>query len=247
MDTQGERLTVERLLVVNADDFGLSSGVNEGILEAHTNGIVTSTSLMLSGNAVDEAAQAAKGHPQLSLGLHFIEEEAVDLDDPVQAADSFNRQLERFRELTGSEPTHIDSHHHVHAEENRMPIFAELVGPLGVPLRGDGRVRYIGGFYGQWEYGVTNLECLSRTFLLELVRTEALEGFSELACHPARLTGDFTSAYLAERAVELATLTEPGLRDDLEVLGVKVVSYHDWGGTRKRLAVPGPEPSHPDR
>jgi hypothetical protein len=114
-------------------------------------------------------------------------------------------------------------------------------------LRGDGRVQYIGGFYGQWEYGVTNLEYLSRDFLLKLVQTEALAGFSELACHPARLTGDFTSSYLEERAVELATLTEPRLREEIEELGVKLVSYHHWGEPPRvgePLGVPGDEPSH---
>ena len=55
----------ERRLVVNADDFGLSPGVNEGILEAHANGIVTSTSLMVLERASDDAVRAADGHEAL--------------------------------------------------------------------------------------------------------------------------------------------------------------------------------------
>jgi predicted glycoside hydrolase/deacetylase ChbG (UPF0249 family) len=136
--------------------------------------------------------------------------------------------LERFRELSGRDPTHVDSHHHVHRDEGRTATFEHLVAPLGVPLRRDGRVAYVGGFWGQWEPGVTDLKYLSREFLLELVRTETVEGWTELACHPARVTGDFSSSYLEERAVELATLTEPGLRADVEQLGVELVSYNDW-------------------
>jgi predicted glycoside hydrolase/deacetylase ChbG (UPF0249 family) len=50
---------------------------------------------------------------------------------------------------------------------------------------------------------------------------------TELACHPARVIGDFRSTYLEERAVELATLTEPGLREEIEALGITLVSYRD--------------------
>lgn len=218
----------ERRLIINADDFGLAPGVTEGILEAHTRGVVTSTSLMVDASAAEQAARRGRDHPELSVGLHFVEERGTDLDDPDQAARSFSRQLERFRELTGADPTHVDSHHHVHTEGDRMSTFSELVAPLGVPLRGDGRAAYIGGFYAQWEPGVTNLEYVSRSFLLELVRDEALEPFTELACHPARITGDFTSKYLTEREVELRTLTEPGLREEIEALGVKLVNYRAW-------------------
>jgi predicted glycoside hydrolase/deacetylase ChbG (UPF0249 family) len=101
-----------------------------------------------------------------------------------------------------------------------------------VPLRDDGRVAYIGGFWAQREPGVTNLDYVRRPFLRRLVDTEVTPGFTEIGCHPARIVGDFTSSYLDERATELATLTEPGLREELEGSGVRLVSYHDWPGGR---------------
>ena len=223
-----------RCLIVNADDFGLSAGVTDGILEAHTNGIVTSTSLMVSEPDAERAAQAARELPSLSVGLHLVEADEVDLDDPDQATRALAHQLERFRELMGTDPTHVDSHHHVHSEEERMSSFVRLVRPLGVPLRHDGQVAYIGGFWAQWESGVTELRYVSRDFLLELARTEALDGFTELACHPARVTGDFRSSYLAEREVELRTLTESELREKIEALGVRLVSYRDWSSSLDR-------------
>jgi predicted glycoside hydrolase/deacetylase ChbG (UPF0249 family) len=219
-----------RLLIVNADDFGLSQGVTDGIIEAHTHGIVTSTSLMVDQPAAEAAATLAREHPELSVGLHFVEPDHVDLDNPAQAAAEFERQLQRFRQLIGQDPTHVDSHHHVHTHEERPATFHSLVAPLGVPLRHDGRVAYIGGFWAQWEEGVTELDYIRRPFLLQLVDTEVRDGFTELACHPARLTGDFESSYLAEREVELETLTEPGLRAEIEARGVRLVSYHDWPG-----------------
>jgi predicted glycoside hydrolase/deacetylase ChbG (UPF0249 family) len=217
-----------RLLIVNADDFGLARGVNEGIVMAHTNGILTSASLMVLPPAAAEAGMLARAYPDLSVGLHFVEDDSAALDHHAFAERSFRAQLERFRDLIGRDPTHVDSHHHVHSQGRRMAMFRGLVEPLGVPLRKDGNVAYIGGFWGQSERGVTNLDHIRRPFLRQLIETEAEDGFSELACHPARVTDDLHSSYLHEREVELQTLTEPGLRQELEESGVTLVSYHNW-------------------
>src|SRR3954465_4438787 len=96
--TQETNASETRRLIVNADDFGLSHGVNAGIIQAHEHGIVTSASLMVraSAAAAQEAANYAKRRPQLSVGLHVdIGEwavvagewrplyEVVSADDPV--------------------------------------------------------------------------------------------------------------------------------------------------------------------
>lgn len=214
-----------RLLIVNGDDFGLAHGVNEGIIEAHTRGILTSTSLMVLAPAAAEAAALAGAYPELSVGLHFVGD---DLDRPVDIERAFHSQLERFRELMGRDPTHVDSHHHVHADSGRIAVFAALVEPLIVPLRGDGRIAYIGGFWPEWEPGVRNLDCIRRPFLRHLIDTEVGEGFTELGCHPARGTDDLKSSYRLERELELQTLTADGLREELEGVGVRLASYHEW-------------------
>jgi predicted glycoside hydrolase/deacetylase ChbG (UPF0249 family) len=219
-----------RLLVVNADDLGLSPGVNEGIFEAHLNGIVTSASLMVRRPGAAAAAARADQHPELSVGLHFEDDGAVDLDDPSQVARAFHTQLDRFRELTGHNPTHFDAHHHAHSRDPaRLATFGRLVAPLAIPVRHDGRVAYIADFWAQTDDGATVLDRVRPPHLLELVRARAGECLTELACHPARVTGDFSSSYLDERAVELATLTEPGLREQVEATGVRLVSFHAWG------------------
>jgi hopanoid biosynthesis associated protein HpnK len=61
-----------RRLIVNADDFGLTAGVNRGIVEAHTAGIVTSTTLMANSAAFDDAVQLARSNPRLSVGCHLV-------------------------------------------------------------------------------------------------------------------------------------------------------------------------------
>ena len=61
-----------RRLIVNADDFGYTSGVNRAIVEAHSSGVVTSSTLMANGAAFAEAAQLAKTVPNLSVGCHIV-------------------------------------------------------------------------------------------------------------------------------------------------------------------------------
>src|SRR5438876_12055746 len=64
-------MTDARYLIVNADDFGRSPGVNRGIISAYEHGIVTSASLMARWPAAAEAAQYARMRPNMSVGLHL--------------------------------------------------------------------------------------------------------------------------------------------------------------------------------
>jgi predicted glycoside hydrolase/deacetylase ChbG (UPF0249 family) len=211
-----------RNLIVNADDFGASEGVNRGILECHVGGVVTSASLMVDGSAAAEAAAAARDHPALSVGLHFV----ADGGDVV---DALARQLDSFERLVGRPPTHVDSHHHFHRNDDVFPRFCALLEPLGVPVRGDGRVACIGGFYAQWEEGVTDLEYVSVGSFERLLREEVRAGWTELACHPGYRSAGFRSSYLTEREAEVRTLTDARVQEAITELGIELANYADFG------------------
>lgn len=215
-----------RRLIVNADDLGLSAGVNEAIEECHVHGIVTSASLLVDGAAAEDAAARAREHDRLSVGLHW-NGDAVDLDDADAVRAELARQLDRFEELVGAGPSHLDSHHHVHRDERLIGPFRELITPLGLPLRGEGRVDVVGGFYAQWEQGITNLEYVSVPFLERLLRDEVRAPWTELSCHPGYVSPDLRSSYSAEREVEVRTLTDPRLPGLLAELGIVLASYRD--------------------
>lgn len=221
-----------KCLIVNADDFGASTGINRGILECHTRGVLTSTSLMVTGRAATEAVAISRDHPALAIGLHFDVdgegERDFDTEDVAAVRDEFRRQLETFHRLLGRLPTHIDSHHHIHREEHVRPLFRELTAPLGVPLRADGPIHFVGGFYAQWEWQVTDLEHVSVSFLQQLLREEVPDGWTELSCHPGYPSPDFTSVYLAEREAELRTLTDPRIRQTLDELGIRLASFANY-------------------
>ena len=222
-----------RNLIVNADDFGASLGVNRGIVHCHVEGVVTSTSLMVTGRAAEDAAALAVEHPGLALGLHWDldgeEAPGVSGDDPAAVRRELERQIDAFHSLIGRPPTHVDSHHHVHRTPEIAPIARELVAPLGVPLREEGPVRFVGGFYGQWEWQVTDLKHVSPEFLTWILRNEVEDGWTEISCHPGYVTDDFSSVYLAEREVELATLTDPRIREEIDALGIRLASFADLG------------------
>ena len=63
---------MENLLIVNADDFGLSKGQNYGIIEACRRGVVTSTTALINGDAVEHAALLSRETPELGVGMHFV-------------------------------------------------------------------------------------------------------------------------------------------------------------------------------
>jgi chitin disaccharide deacetylase len=207
-------------LIVNADDFGTSHGVNLGVLEAHRKGIVTSTSLMVDQPASAEAAQLSAADPELGVGLHVVIRSG---DSPAAEVE---RQLARFVELTGRLPTHIDSHHNVHMDGSVLPAFLSAAERHSLPLRGHCGVRHIPTFYGQWD-GETHLESIGPEALVRIVADEAKDGFNELCCHPGYADGDLVSSYVRERETELETLCDPQVATLLRDREVHLVTFRE--------------------
>jgi chitin disaccharide deacetylase len=232
-------MTKIRQLIVNADDFGQSAGVNRGVLRGHDEGIVTSASLMVRWPAAEGAAQAARSRPRLSVGLHIDLGEwrlsggeweevyyVVPLSDRVAVKQEIARQLDAFRRLMGQEPTHLDSHQHVHRREPVRSLLQELAGELAVPLRHySPQIRYCGAFYGQDEHGAQRTHMLSADYLIGIASALGL-GITELACHPAA-AADLTTMYSRERLVELEVLCDRRLRQAMESLGIELCSFCD--------------------
>lgn len=87
-----------RRLIVNADDFGLTYGVNRAIVEAHEHGIVTSATLMANGSAFPHAIQLAVSAPRLSFGCHVLLVDGSPVSDPAQVSSLMvSGEIPRFR------------------------------------------------------------------------------------------------------------------------------------------------------
>ncbi len=154
---------IVKTLILNADDFGLTRGVNEGIIRAHRDGILTSATLMATGPAFEDAVEGARATPTLGVGCHLVLTGGVaiaprkEIPSLVDAAGRLPRSLGSFvarlssgRILTqeievelraqiekiraaGIEPTHCDTHKHTHAHPAVMKVLARLIQELKIP------------------------------------------------------------------------------------------------------------------
>jgi predicted glycoside hydrolase/deacetylase ChbG (UPF0249 family) len=221
-------------LIVTGDDFGISPGINRGIIESHLSGILTSTSLMVDRPACEEAAALAARCPKLSLGLHL----ELDGVDPGDVPGEIERQHTRFVDLVGSAPTHVDTHHDVHRDPQVLSHLLPWGRRLGVPVRDHSGVRYFSKFYGQWG-GESHLEQISVEGFLRLLDTEIGEGMTELNCHPGFPEPGFPSSYAAEREVEARTLCDPRLRQEILQRGVRLIGFRDLPALAAAGAGPG--------
>lgn len=220
-----------KFLIVNADDFGYGASVNRGIAEAIDQGVVTSAGLMVNTPGTLEAVGMAAERKALSLGLHVNftneAERLVEFDDPPVCRRELRRQFDRFVELVGRLPTHLDSHQHIHRRRPCLPSFLELAEEHGVPLRDQPPVVFKGGFYGQWEYGVSDPSKVSLEALARILSRELTSGIYELAVHPGYSDPGVHYVYHSDRENELRTLTDPRLRELLRDEGIQLISYHE--------------------
>lgn len=251
---------MERLLIVNADDFGLSKGQNYGIVEACRNGVVTSTTALVNGEAIEHAVQLSRELPTLAVGMHFVltmgkpltvmpgltregrlgkwiwqmaEEGTLPLDEISRELAS---QYQRFIDLFGREPTHLDSHHHVHMFPQIFPLVAHFAAERGIALRIDRQpmleaaalpatLRSSQGFSSEF-YG----EEISEALFLKVLDASAKRGESslEVMCHPAFVDNVIRqSAYCYPRLTELDVLTSASLKYAIAERGYRLGSFLD--------------------
>lgn len=234
-------MPADRHLIVNADDFGLSPGINRGVIEAHERGILTSASLMVRGPAAADAAAYARAHPDLSVGLHVdlaewryadgawaVVYQVIDTDDASAVRDEIDRQLDTFRRLMGRDPTHVDSHQHAHKHEPVRTAVLDVARTLDVPVRDSSpAVRYCGAFYGQTATGEPLPDAITVPRLVTLLKRLA-PGVTEFGCHPG-VGNDAGSTYGVEREVEVRTLCDPQVREVIAAEGITLCSFSTRG------------------
>jgi predicted glycoside hydrolase/deacetylase ChbG (UPF0249 family) len=149
-------------LIVNADDFGRTAGINEGTLEAYVKGIVTSATVMILESAAEEGLHQAHAlAPDLALGLHFTVtgggrsasppgalprlafggrfvrsvEELPERIPEEEIRKELEAQIALFEKQAGKPPTHLDSHHHSALHVSVAPVFASVAKERGLPVR----------------------------------------------------------------------------------------------------------------
>lgn len=216
-------------VIINADDLGLTSGINLGILQACKKGIVTSASLMVERPAAFHGVKIFKDNKKISLGLHFeIEKkdarylEKNKKDDRTKeiikrSKDQFYDQFHHFTRIVGRKPDHIDGHHHAHILPGLKSFFKDFSKTSKIPIRNS--VNFIDLFFGQH-----SKELPSEEKLIKILR-ELPEGISEIMFHPGIVSPDLESSYKKERELELRALVSPKVKREIEKLNIQLINW----------------------
>jgi predicted glycoside hydrolase/deacetylase ChbG (UPF0249 family) len=244
-----------RRLIVNADDFGMTRAVSAGILAAHRHGIVTSTTVLVTGD-VDRDQLAAARDAGLGLGIHvnltlgkpltrgssltdgdgrFIRDarRAAAAARPKDVEKEIQAQVDKFESLTKAEPTHLDSHHHVGLHSPVREALIETARRLGVAVRSQdeasrARARSAGLRTPDHFFGESGPDAywsLART--LERLR-QLPAGVSEFMTHPGFFDADLAySRYGRQRETEMVGLGTPAARAAATALGISLCHFGD--------------------
>ena len=233
-----------RRVILNADDLGYDPEVSRGIVEAMTQGVVSSTTLMVNTPHSEHAAKLARGLPG-RVGLHLNLARWSAVSDPSHTFDegSVERlsvewveretlaQLHRLRALLGVDATHLDVHKHLHQRRTVLDGVVRAARARGLPVRSpDGAVREVlrreGIATNDLMLGDAGATAYwTREVFEQTVKALPTVGVVELMCHPGYPPSQVKSGYGAQRQVELATFTAPRARAVLKEAGV---TFEAW-------------------
>lgn len=234
-------------IIINADDFGYTKGNTDGIIEGYRRGIIRSTTAMCNMPWLEYGRDAAKECPDLGVGVHltltvgkaltgvkcFTDGEGNFLDkkeihaaelDMAEVYDEWKAQIERYIEVFGHRPTHLDSHHSVHdLNEKHKEVSMRLADEYGLYMRRYSPFAYVSGFYGP---------TATREVLIGILRENAGRDI-EIMTHPGFCDLELyrDSSYNAGRVQELDVLCSREVIAFLEENGIKSVRYLRKDGT----------------
>ena len=252
-----------RYLIVNADDFGFSPEVTNGVIESFQKGIVTDTTVLIRSPYAEQALSKASGvglpvgvhidfvteylladhhsdhqlvgpNGQLTRELYHREfhkqiEHSFTCDELIALRDEIRRQVDLFIQLTCEKPSHLDYHFGLHHLPEVMAIYITVAEEYKIPAR-----------WGS-QYAGKNLYPSSPRFLCDTFRgtpqtsrsdfTKLIEtawvGVKEICCHPGYYTPDgLADSYNKEREYELAVLTDPELKVEIQMMNIKLINFH---------------------
>ncbi|MFB1050984.1 chitin disaccharide deacetylase [Paraliobacillus sp. JSM ZJ581] len=243
-------------LIINADDFGYSRAVNYGIIDAHEQGVLTSTTLMTNMPGAGHAYELGRKHTTLGIGVHLTltcgkpllsdHTTLVDVDgnfkklyqyqgkfhiDQDELYREWKAQIEAFYR-SGLLPTHLDSHHHINSLEPMIPVFIRLAKEYKLPVRNNIKDKsMLEGVVTTdvFEYNPEVMLADAKT----IHKKYAGAGTIEIMCHPAYLDKSLmdNSSYATPRLDELYTITAPHTKEKLQSTNnFNLINYNDLKG-----------------
>ncbi|HBF0593204.1 chitin disaccharide deacetylase [Clostridioides difficile] len=239
-------------IIINADDFGYCEAVNYGIISAHNNGIVRSTSMMANMPGVEHGIGLLRENKTLNCGVHMtlscgrpllsnlktivdkdgffirrITDEIIEKMDCDEIYRELCAQIDRVKGL-GIDISHLDSHHHIHTLVSLKPVIEKIVTKYNLPIRG--------GFEYNLEYSkVVPLidsfykENVSEEYFIKNIDEIMKYDVVDIMSHPAFLDDYIlnSTSYAIDRTKEHKILTSKKVKEFLEKNGLVISSYRD--------------------
>ncbi|ALP03337.1 cellobiose-phosphate degrading protein [Clostridium sp. HMSC19D02] len=239
-------------IIINADDFGYCEAVNYGIISAHNNGIVRSTSMMANMPGVEHGVGLLKENKTLNCGVHMtlscgrpllsnlktivdkdgffirrITDEIIEKMDCDEIYRELCAQIDRVKGL-GIDISHLDSHHHIHTLVSLKSVIEKIVTKYNLPIRG--------GFEYNLEYSkVVPLidsfykENVSEEYFIKNIDEIMKYDVVDIMSHPAFLDDYIlnSTSYAIDRTKEHKILTSKKVKEFLEKNGLVISSYRD--------------------
>ncbi|MDR1696354.1 MAG: ChbG/HpnK family deacetylase [Endomicrobium sp.] len=230
----------EKKLIVNADDFGYRREINNAIIFAHRNGVVTDTTVLTQREGFDHAITLIKENPNLKTGLHIDLDAIYMMREPnrffkripkvtpamlIIVKDAIDKQLDKFLKA-GFALSHFDSHHHAHMHPEVLPLVAKKAKEYNVPIR------FFNGYYNCSKFLYKNLEkevllpilkefgTRHPYFLIDKFDLDSDYNTGEVMMHPG-----FKERW---RNVDLAKCCNPELKQELSEKNVEAVSFEEF-------------------
>ncbi len=246
---------MKRIAIINADDCNLTPGVTDAILKCHDQGVVSSTTWLANLPFSDNAVRAVLKRKGLGVGIHLN----VTLGSPVSPATKvkslvepdgrfkklprqmgklpalnevifeYTAQIEKFKQIFGCLPTHLDTHHQVHDHPLFFKAFTRIASRYDLPVRRSclmlsrkEKLKTTDFFFGNF----TPAGYWRKNPFETLIRNLP-EGISEFMCHPGyndkklRAVSSFTSG----RKEEMQLLSSRRLRDFLKEQEVELKHF----------------------
>lgn len=215
-------------LIINADDYGLCDSVSLGILTAHREGILTSTTCMMNMPNIEKYLALTEAYPNLGLGVHlnitlgpsltknsFIDEkgnfksrDCYQNKKPIvnkeELYKEWKAQIELFISITGHKPTHLDSHHHVHLLPSNINVALQLAKEYDLPIRQETHIQK------DYEFVKFSEDFYNETVTIKTLKSICNYNYDifEIMCHPAYVDWYLyqNSSYNLKRTEELVLL-----------------------------------------
>lgn len=212
-------------IIIHADDFGLSPGINRGILHTIQTGVVSSTSVIVRSRYLQDTKQCIKKNPHVDWGIHIVLSKSnTDIHTSIEREATL--QLRTFHEIFAIHPSHMDFHKGFRFNSHAYFTARMFAIKNGLAFRYDNKHHLETSFYGLKNNSPTTDDITEAT-LVKILCTLQM-GTTELVCHPGWTGNRLRDPYRHQRIIEVRTLTSPKVESVIKNRKIQLINFKTY-------------------